>query len=428
MMINEIFKKRQQYLLQQIGKNDIAIIFANKERQRNGETLYPYRQGSDFYYLTGFKEPKAIAVFIPERKEGEYILFSRKKEPQQELWTGVILGQDDAIKEYGANQAFPIEEADSMMPELIKGKEKVYFNIGYDPEFDAHVINWSKYFVNPRGGINPTTDFIDIGKITHEMRIYKDDSEVDIIRKAADISAKAHLKAMQSCCPGLMEYELEAELAGEFKRLGARDFAFESIVASGANTCILHYIENNKQLKEGELVLVDAGCEYEYYCGDITRTYPVNGHFSEEQKIIYQAVLDTNMKVIDQVRPGVTWLELHQLSEKIITEKLTKIGLLENHTFKTFYMHYIGHWIGLDDHDVGKYKINNEWRKLEPNTVFSVEPGIYIAPNTTNVDPKWWNIGVRIEDDVLVTENGCEVLTSGVPKTIAEIEQIMHKT
>jgi Xaa-Pro aminopeptidase len=425
MMINEIFKKRQQYLLQQIGKNGIAIIFANKERQRNGETFYPYRQGSDFYYLTGFKEPEAIAVFIA----GRYILYSRKKDPQQEVWTGAIVGQDAAVKEYGADQAFSIDQADIMLPELIKGREKIYFNFGYDPEFDTRVINCTKQLIGKgRAGINPPTDFINIGKLTHEMRVYKDDSEVDIIRKAADISAKAHLRAMQSCRPSMMEYELEAELAGEFKRLGARDFAFESIVASGANTCILHYIENNKQLKEGDLVLVDAGCEYEYYCGDITRTYPVNGHFSEEQKIIYQAVLDTNMKVIDQVRPGVTWLELHQLSEKIITEKLTEIGLLENHTFKTFYMHYIGHWIGLDDHDVGKYKIDNEWRKLKPNMVFSVEPGIYIAPNTPNVDQKWWNIGVRIEDDILVTENGCEVLTSSVPKTIAEIEQIMQQT
>lgn len=428
------FKKRREYLLKQINKEDVVILFAPKEQWRNKENSYPYRQNSDFYYLTGFKEPEAIAVIIPNRPEGEFILFNRTHDPLMETWHGIREGQEGAMQNYGADQAFPISLANSMLPQIISGRKKIYFNI--NQESIAKVTNWFEQLVDRgRVGINEPSEFVSIGAITHEMRVYKDLEEITIMKKSAAIIAQAQLQAMRTCRPNIREYELEAEVLRECVKNGARFQAFEPVVAGGANTCTLHYIKNDEMLDDGWLVLVDIGAEYEFYASDITRTYPVNGHFNKEQRAVYQAVLDTQLALLKYIKPGVRWNELQQFSEKMITEKLLDLGLLSGNleklitdkACKIFYMHNFGHLIGLDVHDVGWYKNEESWRMLEPNMVLTVEPGIYISKNIKNVDSKWHNIGVRIEDTVLITENGCEILTKGVPKTIDEIEKFMAK-
>lgn len=424
MLINKEFINRQQLLLQQIGPKGIAIVFAAKEQQRNGDTVYPYHQDSDFYYLTGFTEPEAIAVFIPERKEGEYILFCREKDPQIELWVGNIVGLEAACKDYGASEAFPINQAKTMLSELIKGREQIYSN---------RFINWADDIKGQeRAGINAPTDFFAIGKLTHEMRTQKDKYEISLLRKAAQITAATIRKVMQASQIGMKEHELEAVVLHEFTHQGARFTSFETIIAAGANSCILHHPADTTEIKDGDLVLIDIGAEYQGYTGDITRTFPANGRFTAEQRAIYQAVLDTQLAVIAMIRPGLSWIDLQYLARRIITKNLLKLELLTGEldnlitteAYKPFYPHHIGHWLGLDAHDVGKYKINDHWRPLTPGMVLTIEPGIYIPANMPNVDPKWWNIGVRIEDDILVTEDGHEILSTDVPKTIVEIEEI----
>lgn len=434
MQKNDVFANRRKKFLQQIGDHNIAIIFASKTPHFHRPTVYPYRQDTNFYYLTGLAEAEAVAVLIPNRAEGDYILFTQDKDPATEVWTGFRIGKEKAISEYGAKQAFSITKLDEILPDLMAGKEQVYFNLE-DHEDLRQLMHWSRKFTHAgRGGLNPPTDFINAGKIIHEMRICKDAEEIALMRKAAEITADAQIRAIKKCKPGLMEYEIEAEIIHEFIKNGGRMPSFEPIVASGPDSCILHYTQNNKQLQDGELLLIDVGVEYNFYDADITRTIPINGRFSPEQKAIYQAVLDTQIAVINHIKPGVLWHELQEITIKSITEKLLSLGLLtgninsllEQHAYKPFYMHHIGHWLGLDAHDVGTYKVNHhKWRELKPGMTFTVEPGIYIATGLP-VDKKWWNIGVRIEDDVLVTETGCEVLTKKVPKTIADIEALMR--
>lgn len=433
-MLNEL-KNRQKKFCELIGKGAIAVLTAAKTKALNKDDNYPYQQASDFYYLTGYAEPNVIAVFIPGREEGEYILFNLPRDPEQEVWTGPMIGQEGARKIYGADQAFPLQEADSMLPILMLGKDHLYFDIGIDEEVDAKIIHWLKIAHSYiRTGKNAPDDIINVGKITHEMRLEKSPFEIAVMRKAAEIGTKAHLRAISACKPGMYEYELEAEIAYEYIKGDGRVLAFETIVAGGANACTLHYSKNISQLKDGELVLIDAGVDYEHYTSDITRTFPIGKKFSQAQKAIYQAVLDTQLAVIKIIRPGVSWLTLQETSERVITEKLVELGILKGNpeklwqkqAFKPFYMHRVSHWLGLDNHDVGKYCIDQKWRALRPNMALSVEPGIYIKKNPS-VDKKWWNIGVRIEDDILVTKNGCEVLTKAVPKTIEEIEELRSK-
>lgn len=428
------FKKRREHLIKKIGPSGIAVLFAPKKPWGNKKISWPYRQDSDFYYLTGFKEPEAIAVIAPNYPGGDFILFNRVRDPLQEFWYGKREGQESACKNYGANQAFPITMADEMLPQMLLGREKIYFNI--NQESIAKITSWFEQLIAKGTGIDESTQLISIGAITHEMRVYKDAEEISIMKKSAAIIVQAQLQAMRTCRPNIKEYELEAEILRECVRNGARFQAFEPIVASGANTCILHYISNDEILENGSLVLLDTGAEYEFYASDITRTYPVNGQFNKEQRAVYQAVLDTQLTLLEHAQPGVKWIELQELSERIITEKLLELGLLNGNlekliidkACKTFYMHKFGHWIGLDVHDVGWHKDAKGWRVLEPNMLMTVEPGIYISKNITGLDSKWYNIGVRIEDTILITENGCEILTKGVPKTIDEIEMFMaHK-
>lgn len=428
------FENRRRYLLNQIGEGGIGVVFSAPESLRNINIPYHYRQNSDFYYLTGFNEPESAAVFIPGRKEGEYLIFNRKYDPVQEIWVGRRAGQEGACNDYGAEQAFPIGEINEIMPTLMANKRILYFGMERDFKFDLRLAQWLAVTHKVREGVNIPREFVNIGKILHEMRLYKSNAEIAVIRKAAEISQLAYLRMLRTCHPGMFEYELEAELLYEFIKNGGRYQAFETIVGGGANGCVLHYVDNDEELVDGELVLVDSGIEYECYSTDVTRTFPINGRFNNEQKAVYQAVLDVQLAVINEIRPGVKWDYLELTAERMVTRKLMELqllqgsfeDLLEKKFFRTFYMHHIGHWLGLDNKDPSLYKLGGDWRVLQPGMVFTVEPGIYISRSDA-VDKKWWNIGVRIEDNVLVTESGCEVLTKKIPKTVDEIEKNMLK-
>lgn len=431
-----VFKARRDKVSKQIGVSGILVIGSAKEYWRSVDWTYPYRQTSDFYYLTGLVEPDSVAVLIPGRAEGEFIVFSKPHDPEKELWEGFMVGQEGARRDYGADQAFPIDQLDAMMPGLLANRKQVYFDIGRDIDFDNKIIKWINTLKGMvRAGIHAPKELIDAAKILHEMRMFKDSVEIGLMKKSASIAVSAHARAMQACRPGMFEYEIAAEILYEFIRHGGNSPSFETIVGSGPNSCILHYSDNNKRIDDGDIIVVDAGVEYEYYSSDITRTYPANGKFTPEQKAIYEVVLNAQTEVIAMLKPGVTWMDAHETSERVITEGLVELGLLkgsinellEKKACKAFYMHRIGHWIGLDNHDVGEYKPNASWRIFEPNMITSVEPGIYIADNHPLADKKWWNIGVRIEDDILLTENGCEVITKGLPKTVEEIEMFMKK-
>lgn len=428
------FAKRRRKIIEQIGKNGIAIIAAKSESVRNGDVNYPYRQDSYFYYLTGFTEPEAIAVLIPFRQEGEFILFNQPHDTVRELWDGPRAGQDGACEIYGADQSYPISDFDHKLPDLLQGCERLHYAMGRDANFDARVMSGVNHLREKvRSGEQIPREFINIEHTLAEMRLYKSAAEIALMRQAAHISAEAHKHVMQLCKPGLHEYDLEAELIGQFLHQGSRAVAYESIVGGGANACTLHYRDNTAILRDGDLVLIDAGCEYQHYASDITRTFPVNGRFNPEQKAIYELVLAAQSAGIEQVRPGVSWQSIQELIVRILTQGLVDLhilhgavdNLIEHKAYSAFYMHRSGHWLGLDVHDVGEYKVQGEWRPLEPGFVLTVEPGIYIAANAPQVDKKWWNIGVRIEDDVLVTETGHEVLSISAPRSVADIEALM---
>lgn len=428
------FHKRRKELMQKIGPTGIVILPASPESLRNGDYSYPYRQNSDFYYLSGFEEPEAVLVIAPKRKKGEYILFNRIRDREKEIWDGYRAGQEGARKEYGANEAFPINDFEKMLPELLEDRTEIHYSLGLNKPFDKIILSAvNKIRGKIRNGLQAPIAFIDINNTLHEMRLIKSPTEIAIMRKAANIAVDAHIRAMQACKPGMNEYELEALILYEFNRQGARFPAYTSIVGSSGNTCILHYNSNNQIIQDGELVLIDAGCEYMNYAADITRTFPANGTFSKEQRAIYEIVLRAQLAGIKAVRPGVPWLNVQTVMVKIITEGLLELGLLkgklidliENQGYFKFYMHKSGHWLGLDVHDAGRYKVNGEWRHFEPGMVLTVEPGIYISSDIPGVPKKWHNIGVRIEDDILVTEKGNEVLTERLPKQIKDIEALM---
>jgi Xaa-Pro aminopeptidase len=423
------FAARRKKLLAKLPENSIAILYSAPEVYRNNDTHYPYRQNSDFYYLTNFKEPHSVAVFIPKRAEGEFILFNRLKDPSKEVWTGAYAGQQGAIADFEADQAFPITELDSKILELLAGKNRLYYPIGQDDKRDAHVFNWVNQLKKQyRGAIAPT-EFFDSGTLVHEMRLIKSEAEIALMRKAAQISSVAHIRAMKICREELHEYTLQAEIEHEFKKNNTVP-AYGSIVGSGSNACTLHYVDNEAQLKKGELVLIDAACEHEYYAADITRTFPAGGQFSPEQRQIYELVLSIQLAIIEKIRPGLPYEKLQKTACELITAGLVNLGLLkgeiskllEEKAYLPFYMHSSGHWLGLDVHDVGAYQVNGKSRLLEAGMVLTVEPGVYIAADNLQVDEKWRGIGVRIEDDILVTPTGYEVLSIDAPKIIRDIE------
>ncbi|KZX83192.1 Xaa-Pro aminopeptidase [Oleiphilus sp. HI0009] len=428
------YAERRNALAEHMGDNAIAILPSAKLLTRNNDAEFPFRQDSDFYYLTGFNEPDAVLALIPGREHGEAVLFCRERDPTKEMWDGKILGPDRALEELGVDDAFPISDIDDILPGLIEGRDKVFYALGRDAQFDAQMMEWVNTIRSKvRSGAHPPGEFVALEYPLHELRLFKSEAEIETMRRAAQISAQAHVQAMRTSKAGLYEYSLEAELLHQFVREGARFPAYSSIVGSGDNACILHYIDNNEELHDGDLVLIDAGCELDCYASDITRTFPVNGKFSKEQTEIYQIVLDAQEAAIAQVKPDNHWNHPHEAAVEVIVDGLIKLGLLEgsrednieNETYKKFYMHRTGHWLGIDVHDVGEYKSGGEWRVLEPGMVMTVEPGIYIAPGSENVPSKYHGIGVRIEDDVVVTSSGYDVLTNGVPKTIQEIEALM---
>ena len=441
------YKKRQKNLLKAIGLNSAAIIPTATEKTRNRDADFPFRPDSDFRYITGFNEPESVAVFIPGRlsgqktsqkasqRKGQYVLFCRESDPLMEIWNGRREGIEGATNNYQADEVFPISQLDEILPTLLENVERVYYSIGYDESFDKRLMEWvNKVRKKARTGILAPQEFHSLDHIIHEMRLIKSDTEVKIIREACKISAKAHIKAMQACKPGIREYAVEAELNHTFTAHGC-PAAYTSIVGSGENGCILHYTENNAVLKDGDLLLIDAGAELDCYASDITRTFPVNGKYSPEQKIIYEIVLAAQLAAIKKIKPGNHWNQPHETAVKVLTKGLLDIGLLKgdlnklvkDQAYNQFYMHRTGHWLGMDVHDVGDYRTKGKWRKFEQGMVLTVEPGLYIAANAKGVAKKWWDIGVRIEDDILVTKTGYDILSKDTPKTVDEIEIVMQK-
>ncbi|MFK7702359.1 Xaa-Pro aminopeptidase [Pseudomonas caspiana] len=428
------YARRRKALMAQMEPNSIAILPAAAVAIRNRDVEHVYRQDSDFQYLSGFPEPEAVVVLIPGREYGEYVLFCRERNPQRELWDGLRAGQEGAIRYFGADDAFPINDIDEILPGLIEGRDRVYSAMGSNAEFDRHLMEWINVIRSKAHlGAQPPNEFVALDHLLHDMRLYKSAAEIKVMREAARISARAHVRAMQACRPGLHEFSLEAELDYEFRRGGAKMPAYGSIVASGRNACILHYQENDALLKDGDLVMIDAGCEIDCYASDISRTFPVSGKFSPEQKAIYELVLNAQEAAFAAIGPDKHWNQAHEATVQVITAGLVELGLLQgdvdeliaNEAYKAFYMHRAGHWLGMDVHDVGDYKVGGEWRVLEVGMTLTVEPGIYVASDNQQVAKKWRGIGIRIEDDVVVTKKGCEILTGDVPKTVAEIEALM---
>tara|TARA_R110002049_G_scaffold252264_2_gene427386 strand:+ start:113240 stop:114544 length:1305 start_codon:yes stop_codon:yes gene_type:complete len=431
--VNKEFAKRRKNLMRMIGNDAIAIVPASTVKVRNRDVEFDYRQDSDFMYLTGFLEPEAVAVFVPGRSQAQFILFCRERDMEMETWNGRRAGQQGAIEHYGADDAFPIGDIDEILPGILEQRERVFYTMGVNAEFDHRVIGWvNQIREKGRGGSHTPHEFVALEHLLHELRLFKSGVEIQHMKKAAKAAVAGHRRAMKYCQPGMFEYQVEAELLYEFKKAGC-DTAYPSIVGGGENGCILHYTDNKDMLNDGELLLIDAGAEYHGYASDITRTFPVNGVFSEPQLELYNLVLDAQLAAIDAVQPGNHWNDPHEAAVKVLTKGMVKLGLLKGRPaqlikdgeYRRFYMHRTGHWLGLDVHDVGDYKIEDQWRLFEPGMVLTVEPGIYIPAKSRGVPKRYWNIGIRIEDDVRVTRTGNEVLTQALVKEANAIEAFM---
>lgn len=427
------FARRRRKLMDIMGPDTIAVLPSAPVQPRNRDVDFPYRQDSHFYYLSGFEEPESVIVLIPGREHGEFILFCRERDLSREIWDGYRAGLEGAIQEFQADDAYPIADLDEILPGLMESKEKVYYTMGNQPAFDQHMVSWLNHLRQAaRGGKQSPTEIIELEHCLNELRLFKSAQEIKTMRQAAETAAKAHIRAMQFTRPGHWEYQIEAELIHEFMTHGCPSPAYPSIVGGGGNGCILHYIENNAKLKAGDLLLIDAGGEYQYYASDVTRTFPVNGRFSPEQRALYEVVLNAQKAAIAAVKPGNHWNQPHEVAIEKLTEGLIELGILkgdrdqliEEKAYREFFMHRTGHWLGMDVHDVGDYKIDGHWRLLEPGMVLTIEPGLYIR-DPDHVDQKWHFIGIRIEDDVLVTKDGFDVLSADAPKEIDHIEALM---
>jgi Xaa-Pro aminopeptidase len=434
MISKKEYAARRKDLMSMMAGNSIAVIAAAPEKVRSKDTLYPYKQSTNFSYLSGFSEPCAVMLLIPSRQQGECVLFCRDKDPLRETWDGLRLGPIEAKQALAFDDAFPIDDIDDILPGLLEGKSHIYYSAGKDKAFDKQLIQWvDEVTLDKESDSEPCCEQVDLDHLLAELRLIKSAAEIKLMRKAADISAEAHCRAMRFCQPGQYEYQLQAEIEHQFMMSGATGPAYTSIVGGGKNACILHYIENQSALKSGDLVLIDAGCEYQNYAADITRTFPINGKFSTAQAAIYDIVLAAQTAAINCISPGVTYDQANKATIEVITQGLVDLGILKGDVdqlitegaYREFYMHSVSHWLGMDVHDVGDYKINNQWRVYEAGMLLTIEPGIYIAADNQNVDKKWRGIAVRIEDDILVTKAGREVLTDGVPKQRDQIESLM---
>ena len=427
------FKRRRRQLMRMADEDAIVIVPAAPERIRNNDSHYPYRQDSDFHYLTGFGEPDAVLVLIPGRSAGAEILFCRERHPEREQWDGPRAGPDGAVEDYALDDVFPIEDIDEILPGMIEGRSRVYYHFGRDTDFDLRIIAWvNRVRGEMKKGARAPHEFVALSHLLHDLRLFKSAGELALMRRSAEIAAEGHCRAMQATRPGMYEHAVEAELLHTFRRHGAVA-SYEPIVGGGANACVLHYRANNALLNDGDMLLIDAGAEFHGYASDITRTFPVNGRYTKAQREIYDIVLAAQDSAIDQVRPGRAFNAYHDAAVRVISQGLIDLGLLEGEldeviesgAFRKFYMHKTGHWLGLDVHDVGDYRIGDDFRELEAGMVLTVEPGIYIAPSLEGVPEAYRGIGVRIEDDVVVTKSAPDVMSTDVPRDASSIEALM---
>jgi Xaa-Pro aminopeptidase len=420
--------------MRKMAPSSVAVFAGAHEIKRNHDTDFEFRQETDFYYLTRLNEPDSVAVVAPGHPEHKYILFVRPRNREEEIWTGIRAGVEGAVAKHGADAAYDIARIDELLPKYLQDVETLYYRFGNNEHFDRRVVSAINHIRRQvRKGLHAPTSIVDPATIVHEMRMRKSDEDLIDLRRAIDISAEGHLAAMRHCKPGMYEYEIEALVEYVFRKSGATGTGYPSIVGSGFNTTILHYNTNNDRIEDGDLVLIDAGAEVNVFSGDITRTFPANGKFTKAQQAVYEAVLAANQEVIRMVKPGESFMKLHERCVEVVAEELLKLGLvrgsraevIETESYKKFFMHRTGHWLGMDVHDVGRYKMQDDWRTLEAGMVFTVEPGIYIAEGAP---AEYSNIGVRIEDDVLVTETGCEVLSSKAPKEVKDVEATMKQS
>ena len=427
------FIRRRRQLMRMAGDDAILVLPAAPERIRSRDTHYPYRQDSDLWYLTGFPEPEAVLVLVPGRSHGEAILFCRERDPEREGWDGPRFGPEGAVERFGLDDAYPIDDLYEILPGMLEGRSRVYYHFGRDTDFDLKLIGWlNQVRAQVRTGAQPPHEFLELGHLLDELRLFKSPAELKLMQRAADISVLAHQAAMRMAAPGVREYELQAEVERVFRMHDAVP-AYGSIVGAGANACVLHYVANSAQSREGDLVLLDAGAEYRSYAADITRTFPVGGRFSKEQRALHDLVNDAQSAALAEARPGVPYEAGHEAAVQTLTEGLLRLGLLKGSLekniaggqYRRFYRHKTGHWLGLDVHDVGDYRIEGDSRLLEPGMVFTIEPGLYVAPDETGVAAKWRGIGIRTEDDVLVTRDGHKVLTGKLARSADEIEAFM---
>jgi Xaa-Pro aminopeptidase len=421
-------RARRGRLARNLGEG-VVVVPTAPERQRNADAHYDYRWDSGFYYLTGFREPEAVLVMVLGAKPRS-ILFCREKNMEREIWDGYRYGPEAAREMFGFDETYPYAELDSRLPEIIANQDVLHTPVGADAAWDARVAGWlNAVRAKVRTGVTAPSQIHDVRAAVNELRLFKDDHELAIMRRAGAISSAAHVRAMKAAAPGRREYEVEAELVHEFIRNGARSAAYGSIVAAGANACVLHYRENSAELRKGELMLIDAGCELDSYASDITRTFPIAARFTAVQRDVYELVLAAQEAAIKAVKPGADFIDYHDAATRVLVQGLIDFklckgsveGVLEDGSYKQFYMHRTGHWLGLDVHDAGDYMQKGKWRKLKPGMVLTVEPGCYIRP-ASNVPKAFWSIGVRIEDDVLVTAKGREVLTAECPKSVRDVE------
>jgi Xaa-Pro aminopeptidase len=427
------YARRRRRLMEMAGEDAILVIPAAPERIRSNDTHHPYRQDSDFWYLTGFAEPEAVLVLVPGRGAGQTLMFCRERDPERESWDGPRAGPEGVVERYGMDDAYPWSDMEEILPRLIEGRSRVFFHFGRDAEFDLKLIGWVKRVrAQLRGSSTSPHEFQEIGHLLHELRLYKSAAELAVMRHACAVGIEAHVAAIRATRPACFEYEIEAELLYRFRRHGAVP-SYSPIVAAGDNACVLHYRNNDARIADGDLLLIDAGAEVQGYASDITRTFPANGSYSPAQRAIHDLVLEAQLAAIAVVKPGASWIAPHQAAVETLTDGLLRLGLLKgtlkqnlkDESYRRFYPHKTGHWLGLDVHDVGDYRIDNEFRMLEPSMVFTIEPGLYVRPDDKTVAPRWRGIGVRIEDDVVVTRSGCEVLSQALPKHSEELEALM---
>ncbi|KZC37451.1 MULTISPECIES: aminopeptidase P N-terminal domain-containing protein [Rhodanobacter] len=428
----EEFARRRRQLMQMAGEDAVVLVAAAPERMRNADAAWPYRQDSDFHYLAGFPEADAMLALLPGRRHGEAVLFCREHDPARERWHGPSIGTERAVADFGLDDAFPIEDIDDILPGMIEGRSRVYCHFGREPDFDAHLLGWMRRLRQLRGGGVVPKEFVALGHLLHDLRLYKSRAELKLMRTSAAVAADAHLAGMQAATPGRHEYEVEAELLRVVRSRGAVA-AFPPIVAGGANACVMHYQSNRAPLRAGELLLIDAGAELDCYASDISRTFPVNGRYSREQRALYEVVLAAQLAAIEEVRPGRPFGAAHTAAVRVLAEGLCELGLLKGSadeavasgSYQRYFPAKTGHWLGLDVHDVGDYRVDGESRLLEPDMVLTVEPGLYVPPDDRSVAERWRGIGIRIEDDVAVTRDGHEVLSAAVPKEPEAIEALL---